>query len=114
MMYPKKQKKKKRKKHMASILQNKDGTCYLCMKLDGSYKIHPAIHEHHIYGGPNRSISEAAGLKVYLCPEHHLWGQQAAHNNHEIMRLLQRDGQRAYEQTHTREQFMEMIGRNYL
>ena len=30
------------------------------------------------------------------------------------MRLLQQDGQRAYERTHSREEFMALIGRNYL
>lgn len=114
MMFPKPQRKKKRKRHKASILHCKDGTCYLCMKLKEDYRIYPVVHEHHIYDGPNRSISEAEGLKVYLCLEHHIWGPCAVHNNKENMRLLQMDGQRAYERTHTREEFMELIGRNYL
>ena len=114
MMYPKQKRRKKRKEHKPSILHQKDGTCYLCIKLRKDYRIHPVVHEHHIFGGPNRQISEAKGLKVYLCLEHHLWGHQAVHNNHEIMRLLQQDGQRAYERTHSREEFMALIGRNYL
>lgn len=77
MMFPKPQRQKKRKKHKASILHCKDGTCY-------------------------------------LCPEHHILGSRAVHNNQENMRILQQDGQRAYERTHTREEFMELIGRNYL
>lgn len=64
MMYPKPQRKKKKKKHKASILHCKDGTCYLCMKLKGDYRRYPVVHEHHIYDGPNRQISEAEGLKV--------------------------------------------------
>lgn len=64
MMYPKPQRKKKRKKHKASILHCKDGTCYLCMKLKGDYRRYPVVHEHHIYDGPNRQNSEAEGLKV--------------------------------------------------
>lgn len=114
MKYPKQKRRKKRKEHKPSILHQKDGTCYLCIKLRKDYRIHPVVHEHHIFGGPNRQISEAEGLKVYLCLEHHLWGRQAVHNNHEIMRLLQQDGQRAYERTHSREEFMTLIGRNYL
>lgn len=114
MIYPKQKRRKKRKRHKDSILHKKDGTCYLCIKLMQDFRIHPVVHEHHIFGGPNRQISEAVGLKVYLCPEHHLYGQQAAHNNHSIMRFLHQDGQRAYERTHTREEFMELIGRNYL
>ncbi len=114
MMYPKPQKKKKRKCHPRSILHCKDGTCYLCIKLRNDFRIHPAVQEHHIYGGANRAVSEAEGLKVYLCPEHHIFGPEAVHNNIRNMRILQQDGQRAYEMTHTREEFMARIGRNYL
>lgn len=114
MMFPKPQRRKKRKKHKASILQSRDGTCYLCMKLSKDYRIRPVVHEHHIYDGPNRKISEAEGLKVYLCLEHHVIGPEAVHNNQQNMRILQQDGQRAYERTHTREEFMKRIGRNYL
>lgn len=103
----------KRKKHKQSILHGKDGTCYLCMKLNDDYS-YKQLHEHHIFGGPNRKASEAEGLKVYLCLEHHVLGQNAVHNNQKNMRLLQQDGQRVYEQEHTRAQFMELFGRNYL
>lgn len=107
--------KKKRKKHKPSILHDKDGTCYLCMKLDNDYSQKRHLQEHHIFNGnPNRSISEAEGFKVYLCLEHHTVGPAAVHNNHENMRILQQDAQREYEKTHTREEFMGMIGRNYL
>ena len=113
-MIQKKAWKKKRKKHKPSMLHRKDGTCYLCMKLDGNHRLHSVTQEHHIFGGPNRQISEAEGLKVYLCLAHHIDGPEAVHNNHKNMRLLQKDGQRAYECSHTREEFMERFGRNYL
>lgn len=114
MLFPKPTRKKKRKTHKPSILHQKDGTCYLCMKLKGDYRIHPVVHEHHIFDGPNRQISEAEGLKVYLCLGHHIDGKEAVHNNIENMRFLQQEGQRAYERTHTRAEFMKIIGRNYL
>ena len=114
MRFPKLKHRKKRKKHKKSILHCKDGTCYLCMKLNEDYRIHPVVHEHHIYGGPNRSISEKEGLKVYLCLAHHIDGQQAVHNNQKNMRILQEDGQRVFERTHSREEFMDLFGRNYL
>ena len=65
MMFPKGKYRKKRKRHKASILQEKDGTCYLCRKLDHNNRRHPVIHEHHVYGGQNRAVSEAEGFKVY-------------------------------------------------
>ena len=105
--------KKKRKHHKTSILQLKNGTCYLCKELNGDYSYHWYLEEHHIYGGANRQISEAEGLKVYLCQECHR-GRDGAHRNIAKMRFLQQEGQRAYEKTHTRQQFMQLIGRNFL
>lgn len=101
-------------KHKSSILQQKDGNCYLCMKLNGDYRMHTGLHEHHVFGGPNRKISEAEGFKVYLCPDHHLFGADAVHRSAETMALIRQDAQRAYEKTHTREEFMRLIGKNYL
>ena len=100
-------------KHKRSILHKKDGECYLCAKLDHDYRIR-RVFEHHVYGGPNRRISEEEGFKVYLCLKHHTDGPEAVHRNIQNMRLVQRDCQRAYEKTHTRQQFMDLIGRSYL
>lgn len=114
LMFPKKPRKKKRKQHKRSILHYKDGTCYLCMRLEGNYRIHAVTQEHHVYGGPLRPISEAEGFKVYLCLPHHIDGPEAVHNNQENRRFLQRECQEVYERTHTRQQFMSLTGRNYL
>ena len=51
---------------------------------------------------------------MHLCVQHHEFAKEAVHENHENMRLLQRICQRKYEETHTRQQFMKLIGRNYL
>lgn len=56
------------------------------------YRRYPVVHDHHISDGPNRQNSEAEGLKVYLCLNHHIVGPEAVHNNHKNMRILQRDG----------------------
>lgn len=114
LMFPKTPTKKKRKVHKKSILHSKDGTCYLCIRIHNDHRIHWTTHEHHIYGGPNRPISEAKGFKVHLCLDHHEFGPEAVHNNIDNLRLLQQDAQREYEKTHTRQQFMQLIGRNYL
>lgn len=114
MMFPKRVQKKRRKKHKASILHDKDGTCYLCMKLNHDNRRHPLVHEHHIYGGALRPVSEAEGFKAYLCMAHHIDGPEAVHNNQGNMRFLQRECQRKYEETHTRQQFMNLINKNYM
>lgn len=103
----------RRKKHKTSIMQKKDGRCYLCMKLHGDDRI-KTVQEHHAFGGPRRNASEAAGLKVYLCLEHHEYGPEAVHTNHDMMLLIQRDCQQKYEETHSRQQFMQLMGKNYL
>lgn len=113
-MFPKTKIKKRRRKHPPSILHKKDGTCYLCIKLDSIYCKYPVTHKHHVYGGPNRRISEENGFTVNLCPGHHEFTEAAVHRNYEYMRLIQEDCQREYEKEHTRQQFMDLIGKNYL
>lgn len=116
IMFPKKRDKKHRKIHPPSIIQPQDGGCYLCEKLHGDYSP-KKIEEHHVYFGPGlREISERWGFKVYLCRKHHVHagGPEAVHRNHETCLLVQQDVQRAFERTHSRQQFMEIIGRNYL
>lgn len=114
MMFPKRVVKKRKKKHKASILHDKDGTCYLCMELNHDRRRYLCVHEHHIYGGALRPVSEAEGFKVYLCLAHHIDGPEAVHNNQGNMRFLQRECQRKYEETHTRQQFMSLINKNYM
>lgn len=116
LKFPKKTGTKRRKKHKASILQDRsDGTCYLCVRLHEDYRIHKYREEHHIFlGNPGRKLSEAEGLKVYLCPEHHRTGPEAVHKNQKISRILQQDAQRAFEKTSSRQRFMELFRRNYI
>lgn len=115
LMFPKNPGKKKRKKHPKSIMHQKDGTCYLCVELHDDFMQHKDLNEHHVFGGiANRRLSEEYGLKVYLCVGHHMTGPEAVHRCPEIMDFLHQKGQQAFEQTHTREEFMEIFGKNYL
>lgn len=96
-----------------SIMQNKDGRCYLCDKLrhdqTGTY-----LEEHHCLSGTNRKLSEHYGLKVYLCLYHHRHGKQAVHNNIDMKRLLCEDAQRAFEARWPELSFREVFGKSYL
>lgn len=112
--FPKRQSAKRRKKHKKSLMPYPKGTCYLCLRLENNARTYPITHEHHVYGGPNRAVSEAEGFKVRLCPRHHEFGDEAVHRNISNMRLIQKDMQQAYEKTHSRTEFMRLIGRNYL
>ena len=113
LLFPKTPAKKKKKRHKPSILQDKNHTCYLCILLNGDHHKHRTLHEHHIFGGPNRIHSEEEGLKVYLCPEHHLTGPAAVHRCQEIQERLHKIGQQEFEKTHT-EEFRKIFGRDYL
>lgn len=114
LLFPKTPTKKKRMQHPASIMHDKTSrTCYLC-ELAGDHSIKLELQEHHVFGGPNRKHSEEYGLKVYLCPECHLYGRHAAHRSKYTALLLHIHGQRAFEQGHTREEFVRIFGRNYI
>lgn len=89
-----------------SILQE-EKVCFLCPRLQN-------LEQHHIFGGANRRWSEKYGLKVWLCPRCHRDQKEGVHGNKEIMGIMHRTGQRAFEKEHTREEFMKIFGKNYL
>lgn len=91
-----------------SILQNKkesyiSGTTY-------------NLEEHHIFfGTANRKISEKEGFKVWLTPQEHR-GTYGVHGKcgRKLDLKLKQDAQKEYEKIHTREEFISLIGKNYL
>ena len=112
---------------MTSVIHTKKGECYLC----GRYC---QTQEHHIFGGPNRSVSEKYGLKVQLCLDCHL-GKDGVHGGTDkainLKKGLHKCGQLVFESYYAdkkyktkepewfydgspREKFMELFGRNYL
>ena len=114
LLFPKRKSKKPRKRHSPSIIQPRDGGCYLCEKLHGDFGVKRTEEHHVFFGHGKRTISEAEGFKVYLCHAHHLDSPEAVHKNREISLLVQQAAQRAYEKTHSREEFMDLIGESYL
>ena len=83
------------------------GNCIICGN--------PYTEEHHVFFGKNRKVSDRNGFTVWLCPEHHR-GPYGVHGKygHELDIRLKQEAQRAFEQEHTREEFLQLIGRNYL
>lgn len=94
-------------------MHKKDNQCYICAK-KGIDIYHFDLEEHHVFGGPNRKLSEHYGLKVYLCINHHRCGREAVHKNTQIMQDLHEDGQRAFEKANPGLNFREIFGKNYL
>lgn len=91
---------------MKSILQS-EKKCYVTEQTDG-------LHKHHIYGAANRKISEENGFWVWLVPEYHNMSDRGVHFDKEFDTLLKQECQAKFEETHSREEFMKLIGRSYL
>lgn len=99
---------------MKSIMHEKDGTCYLCMKLNQDYSIKPYVEEHHcIYGSGRRPLSDKYGLTVYLCLEHHTTGEMAVHRNADVAAELKEAAQLAFEKHYPDLDFMSIFSKNY-
>ncbi|MBQ8559077.1 MAG: hypothetical protein IJ439_03730 [Tyzzerella sp.] len=112
---PAKKRKKRRYKKVPSIMQDKDDKrCYLCMLLEDNYRIHSYTEEHHVLFGDTKWISDAYGLRVNLCVEHHRAGRDAVHNNNKIAKLLMKIAQRKFTETYPELEWMKIVQENYL
>lgn len=78
----------------------KSGTCDYCQR---EFK---HLDSHEIYGGSNRKRSILNGFVKKLCRE--------CHSNEEIVKQLRIDTQKEFEETHTREEFIALIGKSHL
>lgn len=83
-----------------SIFTDNYKTCYYC----GIGRSQLDIHE--VYGGSNRQRSMKYGLCVPLC--------RACHSNEYVIQDLRKWCQREYEKKHSRDEFIEIIGKSYL
>lgn len=89
-----------------SILQE-DRRCYFCNCVTG-------LEKHHVFAGvANRKISEARGFWVMCCNDCHTGRDGVQYNREKNLRLKQ-DAQRAFEQNHTHQEWMDLIRKNYL
>ena len=72
------------------------------------------LERHHvIHGTAGRRIADKLGLTVWLCSEHHR-GNVSPHQCRELDLRLKRFAQSCYEDKHSREEWMQKVGRNYL
>ena len=93
---------------MQSIIQQTE-QCYFC---GSRYR----LETHHIFfGNPGRRISDENGFTVRLCADCHKWNDNSPHRNREKDLELKARCQSEYEaRGHSREEFIKLIGRNYL
>lgn len=70
---------------------------------------------HHVFGGNGRrSISEKYGFIVPLTNDEHNMSNYGVHFNKELDLKLKRKCQAKFEETHSREEFIRLVGKNYL
>lgn len=67
------------------------------------------IVRHEVFFGKNRDNSKRYGTWCNLCVEHH----QEVHNGSPLDIWLKREAQEAFEKEHSREDFMDIFGKNY-
>lgn len=78
----------------------KSGICENCGKY--SQRLDP----HEVYGGSNRKRSIKYKFIKLLCRE--------CHSNENIINQLRIDTQKEFEKTHTKEEFIKLIGKSYI
>lgn len=91
---------------MDSILQDSK-ECYVTRSTNN-------LHKHHIYGGARRKLSELYGCFVWLRADWHNLSDYGVHFNKSLDTKLKRICQEKFEESHTRDEFMRIFGRNYL
>lgn len=84
---------------MQSILTDDLDHCFLCGR--------DRQQIHHIFGAANRKKSTEDGLVIPVCMDCHM-------DIHKDQKEIKKIGQTAYERTHTRAEFMQRYGKNYL
>lgn len=85
--------------------------CFLCGRTDERLDVH------HIFGGPNRALSDKYGLTVKLCHSRcHIYGNKAVHRNRQTMQELHEYGQRKWMKDYNGsiEDFRKIFGKNYI
>ena len=93
---------KKLERKRYSILTDDMESCYICHK--------PAEDIHEIYCGAKRQTSMRNGFCVPLCRGHHIIVTNMKVTDNHLREICQRK----FEENHTREEFIALVGRNYL
>lgn len=98
-MRKKSNKLRKKEKNRFSIFTNDFRRCFYCGRYGG-------IDKHEVYGGANRQASMKYGLVVPLC--------RNCHETNVVIEDLKVYCQKQFERSHSREDFMKIIGKNYI
>ena len=72
------------------------------------------VKHHVIPGTANRKKADKYGLWVWLNADFHNWIHSSAPGASDKLKELRKAGQKAFEETHSREEWMRIFHRNYL
>ena len=89
---------------MGKSIMQEDRECFI-----SGYR--GALDKHHIYAGSCRKASEKYGCWVWLRHDIHM---ELHDRNKTLDKLLRRTCQERFEETYSREMFMEIFGKSYL
>lgn len=97
---------KKRSKKQDKIERQRDKNRVKEGKCDYCHKEKKHLDPHEVYGGSNRKRSILNSFIKMLCRE--------CHSSEEVINQLRIDTQKEFEKTHTREEFIKIIGKSYI
>ena len=89
--------------------------CFICKRHKDA--VLGGLDLHHVYFGSYRNKSEKYGLVVFICHnECHIFGNKSVHRNAAVDLALKRYVQKKAMKYYgwSKEQFVELFGRNYL
>ena len=88
---------------MAKSILQEERECWFCGATN--------VECHHcIHGTSNRKNADKYGLTIWVCPMHHA----NIHSDRRVDLQVIQMAQRKFEETHTREEFMAIFGKNWL
>lgn len=97
---------KQKSSKLAKLERQRDKDIVKSGRCDYCHKVKRRLDPHEVYGGSNRKRSIKNRFIKLLCSE--------CHSNNEIINQLRIDVQKEYEKTHTREEFIKLIGKSYI
>lgn len=97
---------KKRSNKQAKLERERDKDIVKSGKCDYCKRVCEHLDPHEVYGGSNRKRSIKNKFIKMLCRE--------CHSKKEVIEQLRIDVQKEYEKTHTREEFIKIIGQSYI
>ena len=97
---------KKKSSKLAKLERQRDKDIIKSGKCEFCGRECKRLDPHEVYGGSNRQRSIKHKFVKLICRE--------CHSNEKIIAQIRKDVQKEFEKTHTRQQFIDIIGQSYL